>query len=315
MLKRKEESVKTIIPVLRTSKPIVLTVDILKAILAHICEVRATNLTISSSSVTLLSALCSAILKEGDEIIVCEHRFPLRMSRVFFRYAFPIVVRGGIDNIMAAIGPRTKLVYLLSNVNYIDVTTIRKLRSDLPKSVTLVVDFGFASFVSPFESKVTGNVITIRTVSLESLNIGWMHIQQSLTPVEIKLQSPFVFNETQANIIRNEFRWNVCAVRNSFWRAKMVSQIRSNQLTLGTEYSNCVTFSLVKRLPLFLIQSLFTNTKTDDMAISNIFNTIKLVLTNANDNNNCIKLLPSVKTTCAVIKSMCTRPCGPSHTT
>jgi histidinol-phosphate aminotransferase len=141
----------------------------------------------------LLTLLAQIYLSPGDEAIHSEHGFLVYRIATLAAGGIPIVApetdrTTDVDAILAAIGPRTKLVYLANPNNptgtYIPATEVRRLHAGLPPHVLLVLDAAYAEYVrrNDYESGLelalsADNVVMTRTLSkiygLAALRIGW----------------------------------------------------------------------------------------------------------------------------------------------
>ncbi|OWK19254.1 hypothetical protein AJ88_44450 [Mesorhizobium amorphae CCBAU 01583] len=97
--------------------------------------------------------------------------------------------RADIDAILAAVTPRTKIVFLANPNNptgtYVPFQEVRRLHASLPKNVLLVLDAAYAEYVrrNDYEAGIelvggTENVVMTRTFSklgLGGARIGWMY--------------------------------------------------------------------------------------------------------------------------------------------
>ncbi|MCC6735819.1 MAG: histidinol-phosphate transaminase [Bauldia sp.] len=141
----------------------------------------------------LLTLLAHIYLSPGDEAIHSQHGFLVYRIATLAAGGLPIVApeterTTDVDAILAAVGPRTKLVYLANPNNptgtYIPESDVRRLHAGLPPHVLLVLDAAYAEYVrrndydAGLELALTaGNVVMTRTFSkiygLAALRIGW----------------------------------------------------------------------------------------------------------------------------------------------
>src|SRR3974390_2807326 len=146
-----------------------------------------------NSSGELLTMLGNAYLRPGDGGIFTAHAFLLYRIITLANSAVPVVVpeknlKTDVDQMLKAVGPRTRLVYLANPNNptgsYLTSEEVRRLHAGLPSSTLLIIDAAYAEYVrrndydagiemvSQFE-----NVVMTRTFSkaygLAGLPVGW----------------------------------------------------------------------------------------------------------------------------------------------
>ncbi|HEX4177541.1 MAG TPA: histidinol-phosphate transaminase, partial [Rhizomicrobium sp.] len=101
----------------------------------------------------LLTMLANAYLRPGDEVLFSEHDFIVYKIATLANSAKPVTVRekhtnSGIklevDALLAAVTPKTRMVYLANPNNptgtYLNRDEIVRLHAGLPKDVLLVID-------------------------------------------------------------------------------------------------------------------------------------------------------------------------------
>lgn len=165
----------------------------------------------SAGSDELIALLCHAFLHEGDEMIQTRHGFNI--------YAIAALTAGGkpvfteekdltadVDAILAAVTPRTRLVFIANPNNptgtYVPFADLKRLAEGLPMNVVLVIDAAYAEYVrrndysSGLELAATmPNVVMIRTFSkihgLAALRIGWLYGPAEIVSVLHRIRGPF----------------------------------------------------------------------------------------------------------------------------
>jgi histidinol-phosphate aminotransferase len=115
-------------------------------------------------------------------------------------------LRTNVDNILKAVGPRTRIVFIANPNNptgsYIGKDEIIRLRNGLPDNVLLVLDGAYAEYVS--QSDYTNgkdivdlgeNTVMTRTFSkiygLAALRIGWAYCPPSIADILNRVRGPF----------------------------------------------------------------------------------------------------------------------------
>jgi histidinol-phosphate aminotransferase len=153
-------------------------------------------------------------LGKGDEGIYTEHGFlayPIYIQGVG---AVPVVAkengeRADVGAILAAVTPRTKIVFLANPNNptgtYLPFEEVRRLHAGLPKHVLLVIDAAYAEFVrrNDYEAGVelvagAENVVMTRTFSkvhgLGGARIGWIYAPAHIVEAMERVRDPFNVN-------------------------------------------------------------------------------------------------------------------------
>lgn len=159
----------------------------------------------------LLALLASAYLADGDEAVFSEHGFLVYPIATKAAGATPVEVRdkdltADVDGFLAAVTPRTKVVFLANPNNptgtYIPFSEVRRLHEGLPPHVLLVLDAAYAEYVrrndyeSGMELAATApNVVMTRTFSkiygLAKLRIGWMYGPAHVIDAVNRIRGPF----------------------------------------------------------------------------------------------------------------------------
>jgi histidinol-phosphate aminotransferase len=161
------------------------------------------DLVCGNGSEELLDIIGRLYARPGDEILFSDHGF-LQFAIVALRVgATPVraAERGltaDIDTLLAAVTPRTRILFLANPNNptgtHVDAAELRRLRDGLPGDVVLVIDSAYAEYVdepgySAGHELVVGtdNVIVTRTFSkafgLAALRVGWAHCPPAMSGV------------------------------------------------------------------------------------------------------------------------------------
>jgi histidinol-phosphate aminotransferase len=172
------------------------------------------NIMAFNGSDEALALLTRAYVGEGDEGIYCEHGFlayPIYLQGVG---ATPVIAkeaneRTDVDSILAAVTPRTRIVFLANPNNptgtYLPFEEVRRLHAGLPKNVILVIDAAYAEFVrrNDYEAGVelvagNENVVMTRTFSkvygLGGARIGWIYAPKHIIEALERIRDPFNVN-------------------------------------------------------------------------------------------------------------------------
>ncbi|MFM9939924.1 MAG: histidinol-phosphate transaminase [Hyphomicrobiaceae bacterium] len=159
----------------------------------------------------LLNLLASAYLGPGDEAVFTEHGFLVYRIVTLANGATPVVVkckehRSDVDAMIAALTPRTKVVFLDNPNNptgtYIPFSEVRRLHAALRPDTLLVLDSAYAEYVrrNDYEAGLelvatTQNTVMTRTFSkiygLAALRLGWAYCPQPIADVLNRIRGPF----------------------------------------------------------------------------------------------------------------------------
>ncbi|MSO80321.1 MAG: histidinol-phosphate transaminase [Alphaproteobacteria bacterium] len=166
----------------------------------------------------LLEMIGHSYAGEGDEVLYNAHGFQMYPIVALAAGAKPVKVpetklTANVDAFLAAVTPRTRLVFLANPNNptgtYLPLAELRRLRVGLPENVLLVVDAAYSEYVvrndySPGMELVDagGNTVMTRTFSkihaLASLRLGWGYFPSAIAQVIERVRPPF--NISQAAI-------------------------------------------------------------------------------------------------------------------
>jgi histidinol-phosphate aminotransferase len=162
----------------------------------------------------LLNLIARAYLADGDEAIHTTHGFLVYPIATMGTGAKPVVAAekdytADVDAILAAVTPRTKVVFLANPNNptgtYIPFDEVKRLHRGLPARVLLVLDAAYAEYVerNDYESGLelvatSENVVMCRTFSkihgLAALRLGWMVGPAHVVDAVNRIRGPFNVN-------------------------------------------------------------------------------------------------------------------------
>ena len=159
----------------------------------------------------LLNLLAHAYLGPGNEAVFTEHGFLVYKIVTLGNGAKPVVVKEknyttDVDAILAAITPRTKVVFVANPNNptgtYIPFDEVRRLHKGLRPDILLVLDAAYAEYVrrNDYEAGLelvatTDNTVMTRTFSkvfgLAALRLGWAYCPPAVADVLNRIRGPF----------------------------------------------------------------------------------------------------------------------------
>jgi histidinol-phosphate aminotransferase len=193
----------------------------------------------------IIAYLLLAYGGEGTELIMPAHGFV--MYDLTGRYAGCRVIkvperelRADVDAMLAAVGPRTRLVCLVNPNNptgaLLSRAELRRLRAGLRDDILLVLDAAYAEYVTepdydPGQLLVdeSGTTVMTRTFSkifgLGGVRLGWAYMPPAVADVMSRIRGPFNVNAAAmaAGIAAlAEPGWVEKSVaHNTEWRAKV----------------------------------------------------------------------------------------------
>jgi histidinol-phosphate aminotransferase len=212
----------------------------------------------------LIALLARAYAGPGDEVIHSEYGFLVYPIAVRSAGARPVAApepefRTDVDNVLACVSPRTRLVFLANPNNptgsYLAVSELRRLRAGLPDDVLLVIDSAYAEYVGApdYDSGSDlvaefDNVVMTRTFSkiygLAALRLGWAYCPPAVADVLDRVRGPF--NVTGPTLAAGEAALastdHVTAARrhNDVWLPQLTAKIAGLGLTVFPSVANFV---------------------------------------------------------------------------
>jgi histidinol-phosphate aminotransferase len=212
----------------------------------------------------LLSMLILAFGGEGTELIMSAHGF--MMYDLTGRWAGCRVIKvpeknltADVDGLLAAVGPRTKLMFLANPNNptgsILPQSEVERLRAGLREDVLLVLDSAYAEYVTrpDYDPGVklvdtTPNTVMCRTFSkifgLGGMRLGWAYAPPAIVDVLGRVRGPFNVNAAvmAAGIAAlAEPGWVEHSVaHNTAWRAKVTEALTAAGLKVWPSEGNFV---------------------------------------------------------------------------
>lgn len=159
----------------------------------------------------LIGLLTHAYAGPGDEVLFSQHGFLMYKIYAQSCGATPVTapeknLRTDVDALLAAVTPRTKIVFLANPNNptgsYIPLSEVKRLRDGLPSHVILALDGAYAEYAMQGDYSCgrelvasTDNTIVLRTFSkihgLSALRLGWASGPAGIIDVLNRIRSPF----------------------------------------------------------------------------------------------------------------------------
>ncbi|WP_043340254.1 histidinol-phosphate transaminase [Belnapia moabensis] len=212
----------------------------------------------------LIGHIIMAYGGEGTELVMSAHGFV--MYDIAGRYAGCRIIKvpernltADVDALLAAVGPRTRLMFLANPNNptgsILPQSEIERLRAGLREDVLLVLDSAYAEYVTrpdydPGVALVEAgtNTIMTRTFSkvfgLGGVRLGWTYAPPHITDVLNRVRGPFNVNAPAmaAGIAAlAEPGWVEKSVaHNSEWRSKLSDGLRAAGITVHPSEGNFI---------------------------------------------------------------------------
>ncbi|KQV73307.1 histidinol-phosphate transaminase [Rhizobium sp. Root1220] len=237
---------------------------VLRTAIGAVHGLNPANIMCGNGSDELLGLLCHVYLGKGDEAIITEHGFLVYKIQIMGAGATPVTVKEkdatvDVDAIIAAITPKTKMVFIANPGNptgtYVPVSEIRRLHAALPKSAVLVLDAAYAEYVrrNDYEAGIelvssNANVVMTRTFSkvygLAALRIGWMFAPVDIIDAVNRVRSPFNMNTAAisagAAAVRDQAFVQGAVSFNQMWIEKITGALETFGLKVTPSVANFV---------------------------------------------------------------------------
>jgi histidinol-phosphate aminotransferase len=224
--------------------------------------------TSGDGSDALLTLLANAHLRSCDEVIFSEHAFLVFKIATLANSAVPVmvpetrtdsVIKVDIDRMLAAVTPRTRMVYIANPNNptgsYLTTQEMARLHAGLPEDVLLVIDAAYSEYVTAKDyeagmemSRRFPNVAMTRTFSklygLAGLRIGWMHASPEVCDAVNRIRGPFntTLMQQLAGIaaLRDRDHFWTAVRHNNQWLPWITAEIRRTGLRVDDSAANFV---------------------------------------------------------------------------
>jgi histidinol-phosphate aminotransferase len=215
-----------------------------------------------SGSDELLSLITNAYLGPGDEGVYSQHGFLVYPIAIRAAGGMPVAVpeknlTADVDAMLAAVTPRTRIVYLANPNNptgtYLPFDEVKRLQAGLPGHVLLVLDAAYAEYVrrndyaSGLELVATcDNVVMTRTFSkiygLANLRLGWLYGPAHVIDALNRIRGPFNVNgaalEAGVAAIQDDAHVGKAVEHNERWLPWMAAELERLGLTVTPSVGN-----------------------------------------------------------------------------
>jgi len=212
----------------------------------------------------LLNLLAHAYLGRGDEAISTAHGFLVYPIATKANGAVSVVApetdfTADVDAILAAVTPRTKLVWLANPNNptgtYLPFDEVKRLRARLPPHVLLVLDAAYSDYVSRNDYEMglemvatTENTVMTHTFSkihgLAALRVGWMFAPAHIVDAVNRIRGPFNVSTPAMRAaiaaIHDAAHQQMSKTHNEKWRSWLTEELTKLGLKVTPSAANFV---------------------------------------------------------------------------
>ncbi|HEY1722179.1 MAG TPA: histidinol-phosphate transaminase [Magnetospirillaceae bacterium] len=212
----------------------------------------------------ILHLICQGYCSPGDEVLYTKHGFAIYPVAAQASGATPVAapevnLTASVDNLLAAVTPKTKIVFLANPNNptgtYISADELKRLRAGLPEHVLFVIDSAYAEFVgaNDYSAGVElvnagENTMMTRTFSkiyaMGGMRLGWAYCPPNVADVLNRVRGPF--NVTSAALAAGkaalEDKAFVALARehNDYWRPWLADELAKIGITTTPSVANFV---------------------------------------------------------------------------
>jgi histidinol-phosphate aminotransferase len=207
-------------------------------------------------------------LRPGDEVIFGAHAFLVYKIATLANSAVPVtvpetttnsVIKLDVDKMLAAVTPKTRMVYIANPNNptgsYLNREEMGRLHAGLPEHVLLVIDAAYSEYVTAkdYEAGMEmslrfPNVVMTRTFSklygLAGLRIGWMHGAAAVCEALNRIRGPFNTTLMQQQVgiaaLRDRDHFWASVRHNNHWLAWVTAEIRKTGLRVDDSAANFI---------------------------------------------------------------------------
>lgn len=185
----------------------------LREAIADIEKLPVNQLVCGSGSDEIIGLLIHAYAGLGDEVLFCEHGFLMYRIYALGNSATPVTapetnLTANVDALLAAVTPRTKLLFLANPNNptgtLLPYSEVERLRASLREDVILVIDAAYAEYLDdPSQDgrslvAAGSNTVVMHTFSkiygLGGMRLGWAYAPDAVIDVINRIRGPFNVN-------------------------------------------------------------------------------------------------------------------------
>lgn len=234
----------------------------LRTAIATAHKVDAERIVCGAGSDELINLLIHAYAGVGDEVLYSQYGFLMYKIYAMAHGATPVTAKEtnlttDVDALLAAVTPKTKIVFLANPNNptgtYISAAEVKRLRDGLPSHIVLAIDAAYAEYVLAEDYTCgselverTENTIMLRTFSkiygLPALRLGWAYGSAAIIDTLNRIRSPF--NVSSAAMVagvaavHDATYVKSCVESNATERAKLMQKLMPLGLTITPSEGN-----------------------------------------------------------------------------
>ena len=236
---------------------------LLREALGEVHGIDPARIVCGNGSDDLLHLLAQIYLGEGDEAVM--NRYGFSVYPIITRAAGASIVMvderdytADVDALLAAVTPRTKVVWLANPNNptgtYLSAAEVARLHRGLRPDILLVIDSAYAEYVTAADYSVGldlvdahDNVVMVRTFSkmgLAAARIGWMVGPDHVVDAIHRIRGPFNVNLPAqlagAAAVRDVAFTARLKEHNALWRDWLTQQLSSNRMRVIPSQANFI---------------------------------------------------------------------------
>jgi histidinol-phosphate aminotransferase len=236
---------------------------LLRVALGEVHGIDPGTIVCGNGSDDLLHLLAQCYLGIGDDAVMSQYAFSVYPIITKATGADIIIVdevdyTAHVDGLLAAVTPRTKVVWLANPNNptgtYLSDAEVRRLHAGLRPDILLVIDNAYAEYVTAEDFAVgldlvreAANVVMVRTFSkmgLAAARIGWMVGTPELVDVINRIRGPFNVNlpgQLAAAAATRDVDFTArLREHNAHWRDWLTQELTSNHMYVVPSQGNFV---------------------------------------------------------------------------
>lgn len=221
----------------------------LREAIAEVQGLEIKNIVCGAGSDELIGLLMHAYGQPGDEMLYSTHGFLMYKIYAHAAGITPVAapernLTADVDALLAAVTPRTKLLFIANPNNptgsLLSAQDMQRLRENLPPHVLLVIDAAYAEYVTApgytdgRELVAAGdNTVTLHTFSkiyaLPGLRIGWGYMPASVADALNRVRGPFNLSSPAiaagAAAMRDQAHVRASVEFNTRWRGWLAAEL------------------------------------------------------------------------------------------
>lgn len=237
----------------------------LREAISEVNKLPAEHLICGAGSDELLGLLVHAYAGAGDEVLFTEHGFLMYRIYTQGNGATPVTapetnLTADVDALLAAVTPRTKIVFLANPNNptgtVLPFSEVRRLRAKLPEQVILGLDAAYAEYIDHPDYEAGHslvnegtNTVVFHTLSkiygLPGLRLGWAHAPAHIIDIMNRVRSPF-------NVNSPALAAGIAAVRDTAYIARMRA-LNTQELARVSDSIRALGYNVVPSVTNFIL--------------------------------------------------------------